>query len=438
MIAVRCRSPRAATLLLVAVLLVLFIGVAPAVGPGLSAAYAAAGDVGFGGPPTAGDGSAATGEKPESKLWWNDGLWWASMFDTISQTHRIFRLDRPTQTWANTGTTIDNRPKTRADTLWDGTHLYVSSHVRASSSSAATPGNPARLYRYSYTPLTQTYTLDGGFPVEISDFSSETLTIAKDSTGVLWATWTRGSKVYVNFTTGSDATWGTPFVLPVAGAASLDPDDISAVVAFGEHQIGVMWSNQAASAMYFAIHDDGADRMTWNASRTAIQGPNTADDHINLKTLQADTSGRVYASVKTSLDDAGASQSAPLVVLLVRDPSTGNWTSHPVWRIQDCPTRPIVMLDSEHQMVYVFATAPARGCPFSGTDGTIFMKSSPMATISFPIGRGTPFITDAASPHLNNATSTKQSVSSTTGLVVMASNDSTQRYWFNDMPLGSM
>lgn len=396
-----------------------------------------AGDIGYVGPSTSGDGSAATGEKPESKLWWNDGVWWAALFDTVSQTHRIFWLDRSTETWVNTGTMIDNRPKTRSDTVWDGTHLYVASHVRASSSTSAASGNPARLYRYSYAPGTKTYTLDTGFPVQIDNYSSETLTIDKDSTGVLWATWTQDSKVYANSTTGSDTTWGTPFVLPVTGATSIDPDDISAVVSFGSNQIGVMWSNQVTSAIYFAIHDDGTAPSAWEASRTAVQGPAIADDHINLKTMQADPSGRVFAAIKTSLDDVGSSKSAPQVMLLVRDPSTGDWASYPVFRISDCPTRPIVMLDFEHRVVYVFATAPDTGCPYSGTDGSIFMKSSSMDNISFPIGRGTPVIRDTLSPHLNNVTSTKQSVTSATGLLVMASNDTTQRYWHADIPLGS-
>jgi hypothetical protein len=66
------------------------------------------------------------------------------------------------------------------------------------------------------------------------------------------------------------------------------------------------------------------------------------------------------------------------------------------------------------------------------------MKASPMSNISFPVGRGTPVISDTASPHLNNVTSTKQSVNGTTGLVIMASNDTTQRYWFADIPLGAM
>jgi PKD repeat protein len=396
------------------------------------------GDIGHPDGSTSGAGAAATGEKPESKLWWNDGSWWASMFDATSQTYHIFRLDRSTETWADTGTRLDNRPKTRADTLWDGSHLYVASHVVASSSAAATAGNPARLYRFSYSSATRSYSLDAGFPVPINDFSTETLTIDKDSTGVLWTTWAQGSKVYVNSTTSGDAAWGTPFVLPVTGATGLDADDISAVVAFGGNRIGVMWSNQVASVMYFAIHADGIQRDTWEVSRAAVPGPNMADDHVNLKQLQGDPSGRVFAAVKTSLDDAGATTSAPLILVLARDPATGDWSSYPFGRISDCHTRPILMLDSEHQVLHVFATAPDSGCPFSGAAGTIFEKTSPMANISFPLGRGTPVIRDSASPNLNNATASKQSVSTATGLVVLASNDVTKRYWHADIPLGAV
>ena len=420
-----------------ALLVGVLFGAAPVPGGLPTPAGAAAGDIGFVGPSTSGDGSAATGEKPESKLWWNDGAWWAVLFHTSSQTHHIFRLDRSTEQWVDTGTIVDNRPKTRSDVRWDGTRLYVSSHVRASSSTGAASGNPARLYRFSYDAATRTYTRDTGFPVQITSYSTETLTIDKDSTGVLWATWTQGSKVYVNNTTGGDAVWGTPFVLPVAAAANLSSDDISAVVSFGDGRTGVMWSNQAASAIYFAEHVGGTSRSTWDVTRTAVQGPNSSDDHINLKALQADASGRVFAAIKTGLDDAGASSSAPLIMLLARDPSTGDWSSYPVGRIRDCHTRPVLLLDSEQQTLYVFMTAPDSGCPYTGYPGTIFMKSSPMDAIAFPEGRGTPIIRDATSPNLNNVTTTKQDVTSATGMVVLASNDATQRYWHADLGLGS-
>ena len=75
--------------------------------------------------------------------------------------------------------------------------------------------------------------------------------------------------------------------------------------------------------------------------------------------------------------------------------------------------------------------------PRAGRSTTIFEKTSPMNNISFPLGRGTPVIRDAASPNLNNVTASKQNATSATGLVVLASNDLTKRYWHADIALGA-
>src|SRR5262245_52149660 len=34
-----------------------------------------------------------TGEKPQSKLWWNDGVWWGCLWDTAVHAHGIYRFD---------------------------------------------------------------------------------------------------------------------------------------------------------------------------------------------------------------------------------------------------------------------------------------------------------------------------------------------------------
>jgi len=74
--------------------------------------------------------SAPTGEKPQSKLWFNDGYWWGSLFNSGTEEFRIHRLNWATQTWTDTGVALDDRPSTRADVLWDGGagKLYVASH----------------------------------------------------------------------------------------------------------------------------------------------------------------------------------------------------------------------------------------------------------------------------------------------------------------------
>lgn len=162
----------------------------------------------------------ATSNKAESKLWFNDG-WWATMFHPASNTHHIYRLDRSTERWIDTGMPIDTVPERRADTLWDPAtrKLYVASHRLAPGSNDAHPPDipnppvsaiPGRLFRYSYSPDTNRYTLDPGFPVAINRFDSESLTIAKDSTGTLWATWTSADRVWVNHTVGADDAWGRP------------------------------------------------------------------------------------------------------------------------------------------------------------------------------------------------------------------------------------
>jgi PKD repeat protein len=419
----RSRPKRA---LVVLALVALVLPLLPA-----ATALAAAGDIGFEGPSYAGGGSAAAGSKPESKLWFNDGIWWGSLWDADTATFHIYRLDLGANTWVDTNVQLDNRTGTRADVLWDGTKLYVASHRYSSTN---TSGYAARLYRFSYNSIAKTYTLDTGFPATIHNFRVETMVIDKDSTGMLWATWTQNSQLMVSHSNGSDGSWVTPYVLP--GATTLDPDDISSVISFrpsgGPGRIGIVWSNQVDDKVYFAIHNDGDPDTTWDLSKVALQGPGVADDHINLKSVQSDGSGRVYAAIKTS----HTSGSAPLIMVLVFDPATGQWSSSVAGRVSDSHTRPIVVIDDEHQVAHVVMTGPQPPSTSGQAGGSIYEKTAPLGTLAFPTGVGTPIIRDADVPDMNDATSTKQNVSSATGLLVLASNDTTDRYWWHFDPLG--
>src|SRR6266545_5470993 len=110
----------------------------------------------------------------------------------------------------------------------------------------------------------------------------------------------------INHSSGSDTSWGTPFVLPVTGASNLSSDDISANIAFdtttASPKIGVLWSNQNDKKMYFAVHvDSNSNDQTWTSFGIFVpssQNPAAADDHINIK-VQSDGEG-VYAVTKTS------------------------------------------------------------------------------------------------------------------------------------------
>ena len=405
-----------------ATLLISFVGVH--VRPPISAA--ATGDVGYEGLSFSGTSEPTGTKRAESALWWNDGSWWGNVWDTTSGDFHIFRLDLSTQTWVDTEVTVDTRSSTSADVRWDGVHLYVASHRTLSDETAAIPGYPSNLYRFSYNPGTDTYSLDSGFPVQINNYRTETLVIDKDSTGTLWATWQQDNTIYVNRTLNADdLVWGTPFPLPVDGT-SVTVDDNSAVIAFDGNKIGVLWSNEVGShdAMYFAVHLDGQPADSWVATRAAFQGPNAADDHINLKSVQADSSGRVYAAIKTGF----TSSAQPLITLLVRDPSTGDWASNTIARVSDCPNRPLVLIDEENRVIHAFYTAPAPSGSCTSSGGAIYEKTSSLDAIAFPVGAGTPVILDASSL-VHNVTTTKQNLTSQTGIVVLARNSSTNRYW---------
>src|SRR5829696_6542765 len=348
-----------------------------------------------------------TGDKPQSKLWYNDGLWWGALWNPTPKRYEIYRLDQATNTWSTTGVTIDSRGNTHPDMLWDGTRLYA---VNAPTDTGSTDQR-ALLRRYSYDKVTKTYTRDAGFPVQVANNPMETIVLDKDTTGKLWVTFTQGNQVYVNRSLTSDTSWGTPFVLPVNGT-TVSPDDISSVVPFDTRsaapKMGVMWSNQADNAVYFSTHTDGDADNAWSPSRMALGGPGYADDHINLKSLESDASGKVFAAVKTSRNDGTVlNPDDPLIELLVLG-QDGVWRNHVFSRVRENQTKPMVMVDQANRNLYVLAT---------GSGGVIYYKKSP----------------------LDNVTSTKQNITTANGLAsagwVALANDSNRTYWHNSLIL---
>ena len=388
-----------------------------------------AGYRGFSFPSGTGGNSAPTGEDPESKLWWNDGFWWGSLWSSSGNAYHIHRLDLASQSWVDTGLALDDRFKSRADMLWDGTHLYAASHFFVlNAGQPAVPEERGRLYRYSYDSGTKTYSLDPGFPVEITGGKSETLVLAKDSQGQLWVTYVENQQVMVNHSlNGDDRAWGQPFVLPVGEAANVTSDDISSIIAYSQH-VGVMWSNQNnPRTVYFAAHPVGAPGGVWTGVRAFTR---SSDDHINLKQLETDNAGNVFAVVKTS-------RAADLVTLLVcrndldHCKTESDWMSYQVYDTNIySSTRPHLLIDTGNRYLYVFT----RNMDAQG-NFAIYYKRSKLDGISFPVGIGTPFIKSTVDTNINDPTSTKQNLNASTGLLVLASDGRNKVYLHNYLSL---
>jgi Ca2+-binding RTX toxin-like protein len=382
-------------------------------------------DIGFQGPAyPAGTSGSPTASKPESKVWWNDGFWWASMSAANGQYH-IFRLNRTTQRWGDTGVVIDTRRSTRQDVLSVGRRLFVASHkFQETTTRDDTPmaADEMRFYRFSYNAATNRYSLDGTSAIDSQ--RSETLVIDRDSTGALWATWVQQEsvggphQVYVKRTNGNcvSGTFSScQWTLAGALDTQVSSDDISSIIRFGGNKLGVAWTDNSTagvSALRFATHVDGTQFGQWT-TETASSGAKAADDHINLK---ADSAGRVYAVGKTKFISAAN----PGIVLHRRN-SPGNWTHATVSNGALRRTRPIVLLDNQNNLVRVF----------EGTErnNAVYMKRSRLNVLSFSTGTAGALVVQDTGSRVLNPTSTKQNVGNTTQLIVLATNDRTRRYW---------
>jgi predicted phosphodiesterase len=366
--------------------------------------------------------STPTAHKPQSKLWQVDGVWWGILYvkanSDLAAGYYLHRFDVAAEAWTNSGVAADERDRSHADALWDADagRLYVASTIRSGA---------AKLYRYSYSE--GAFSLDDGYPVRLTEAGAESITIAKDADGVLWATLTQvpdGSAacaegtncaVRILHSTDRDYRWTAPVQLPTHGTLVRD-DDISAVVAFdGGGQIGVVWSNQIDGSFQLAMHRTGTPDTSW-ITETIDVTPRQSNDHINLK---ADDASRLYVVVKTSLnDDANASGDSPLVLVWVREPD-GRWRSGMVWTVADDVTRPQMVVDEAGGRILVVAAQPGNG-------GAIYYKTATIADLTFEAGPGTPII---ATGEVNNPTTTKQTVDLADGVLILAGDPVSHAYW---------
>jgi hypothetical protein len=367
-------------------------------------------------------------------LWFNDGIWWGNLWDTASSDFHIFRFDAGTSSWVNTGVVTDPRANTHHDVLWDGKTLNVASYRFVDDGRPAEPNFPTTMRRYSYDSSTKKYTLLPQSTTNINNSKVEALTIDKDSTGRVWATWQQGNRIYLNATGTDGKTWGAPFAHPAA-LSNVSVDDISAVIAFGGNKMGVMWSRQVGDStdgMYWSYHVDGASNTSWSAPVAAVKGQRSGDDHMNLKWLDS-SGGRVFAAIKTSYTSA----SQPLIQLLALNATTSTWSAHTIATVSECPNRVVVLIDEAAQKIRTFATYPkpsgttnAGVCTSSG--GAIYEKSTPLNDIKFTTTK-TARIVDA-DQYVHNVTSTKQNLNSArgttnSGVLVLADVNATSRYW---------
>jgi hypothetical protein len=353
-------------------------------------------------------GFHASGDKVQSKVWRAAGSWWGVLLNAASHTTHIYRYQD--DGWRDTKVVVDPRGRSKADVVWTGGRLYIASRVsngrlllrrfRLTSSGAWKPLDPA--------------------PGIIASGGATTLSIDVDSRKRVWAVFNQGGRMWVTNSSALGQRFAAPRPLP--RPASVEPDDIGAVVAM-PGKIAILWSDQVRGAFRFVIRDDDDPPGAFHVEPPPVRGVRIADGHIHMVALK---DGRLLAAVKTSLGDDVHARRSPLLVLLVRAVD-GSWTRHTVATTEDQMTRPQIMLSADEDRLFLVATSPQTG-------GQIYLKVAATDTLIFPPGKGT-VILDAPGAVINDATVARARVSSATGLLVLASDATHARYYTARIPL---
>jgi hypothetical protein len=324
--------------------------------------------------------SQNTGEKPESKIWQNEGHWWSVMPDNTGTW--IWRLDGTS--WTHV-LQLSTQNSFHADVLPQGDVsqilLFDSSNTELASVEYVAGG----LGSYQFWSQRQSLTsiaLPG---------SAETATIAVDATGRMWLASDVSTTVEVRYSDGNYSSFSAPITI----GSGISTDDISDITAMPDGSVGVLWSDQSSKRFYFRVHQPGADPTAWSSAETAAGqaalsvGAGMADDHLHMAVA---SDGTIYAAVKTSYDTSGRTK----IGLIVRRPN-GVWDPT-LYNVDTSGTRPVVMLDEAIGRLLVAYTTSEGG-------GDIVYRETALDHISFG-GRVT-----LLSGNLNNVTTTKQNVS---------------------------
>ncbi|WP_088319930.1 hypothetical protein [Kineosporia sp. R_H_3] len=354
--------------------------------------------------------AAPSGDKQQSKVWRASNAWWGVLISPAKGVPTIQEL-LANHTWRDTGVVVDTRADSTADVWYAANTLYTVSRTAT--------GN----IQYSRFTLSasRVWSKVTGFPVTVAAGGTESASLARDSGGTIWATWTQGARVWYAKSAGTnDKTW-TKALLPVSDN-TVAADDVSAILAFNG-KIGIGYSDQQSDAFHFAIHTDGAAAGTWKLE-TPLAGADLVDDHISLKAVGGDA--RVFAAVKTSLDAAGAADDATLIYVLRRN-ADGTWTKTRGASVGDKATRAQLFLDRENSRAYLLTSGPATG-------GTIYYKTAPFVGMKWARGRGAPLITAAGSV-LNDVSVAKGSTTGASDMAAIASDTANHRYYHAEIPV---
>lgn len=298
-----------------------------------------------------------TADKPQSKLWFMDGYWWAllpnSSGPSLWQRKEEGWLEHTEITEALRGV------PGRADVWADGNHVTAVGVADLSKTNYSL--TVFRLSKKSSSIEWKTEILAELFPPS-PEYAIETATIVQDGKGNWWIAAVADTKVCVWNSPSCGKKWSHPIVL----AEGIDNDDICVVTTLPDNEVGVIWSDQIRDAVLIRIHKDGDPAENWGKEEIIDKGNLTADNHFNTS-LAPD--GTLWIATKNEVDVTDK----PQFVLRIRS-ADGKWTNMPYVIREEMkrPSRPIVIATEDNSYVFSGYGDNDRSIPFPHNSQIIF------------------------------------------------------------------
>lgn len=286
-----------------------------------------------------------TRDKPQSKVWYAQGSWWAWL-PYGEQGSRVWKRDSggDWQSQVHLEEALAGLPA-RADVWAQGPRTVA----------ALLSGKNLAVAALRWDAIQERYELEKKSLSWQENAAVETVTLAREPGGDFWISYPldleNSRKVVARRVSSDLSSLGKKITL----AAGLYKDEICAITSF-DSGIGVMWSDQAREAVFFRRHIRTDPDSAWLPAETVSSGNKTADDHINFCVPPQGSGPRLIAATKTSLDSLGE----PLLSLRVN--SRGRtWMSVPFARLtkRDHPTRPIVLWYKNRPVVIYSSYGPS-------------------------------------------------------------------------------
>ena len=335
--------------------------------------------------------AGVTAQKPQSKLWHDQGTWWAA----LPQGDGVWLCryaDGQFEPQKAPGPLKGTSADSQCDVVLHEKTLFVLAFDKASKE---VPLHALAFSEGAYQELP-------GYPVALQyPGGASTMTCDVDSKGVLWvACVDEKSEAAVQSLVVADPAAG---FTPRQVLASTGRYDVAAVAAFKGH-VGVLWCHQKPQRLLFRAHRDGDPPDQWGPEEVIASEKGVANDHINLA---ADPAGNLWAVTKHQ----SGPKMPPVQFSLRRRNASGKWDHafHVIPPGQN-RTRPVVVLDAEKPFAYVIYT-----------DRMVKPWPILVRRVSLDDGKlGEETKVLAASHDLNNATDCKTMVSEAAGLMVLA------------------